>query len=183
MRSGGARAPSGADPGSVTRRRHRNGFCHPDRDSPTQRCPAGRELRAERRTHLAGCPGQGPGGERHPGRLCPGAAAGAAPRSPVSGCSVRRRASRPRSPGGRDLRLPLAFLLPASPSGTPRCLFIHGAAPEPRAARTGQRRRRRAVPALLPPPPGRSERRRARSGGGGRAGFKRRAVTLHKRFR
>lgn len=133
MRSGGARVPTRADPGSVTRRRHRNGFCHPDRDSPTQSRPAGRELRAERRTHLAGCPGQGPGGEQPPGRLCPGAAAGAAPRSPVSGCSLRRRASR---------RPPLAFLSPVSPSGTPRCLFTHGAPPEPRAAGTGQRRLR-----------------------------------------
>lgn len=155
---------------------HRNAFCHPAR--------AGTALRAgssERNTHLAGCPGQGPAGERYPGRLCPGAGAAAAPRPPVSDCSMRRRAPGPRSPGGR---CPAVSRLP--PSGIPRRSFIRGAAPEPRAAETetgtGQRRRR-AVPALLPPPPGRSERRRARSGGGGRAGFKRRAVTPHKRFR
>lgn len=128
MRSGGARVPTRADPGSVTRRRHRNGFCHPDRDSPTQSRPAGRELRAERRTHLAGCPGQGPGGEQPPGRLCPGAAAGAAPRSPVSGCSLRRRASRrPLSAAasrlpltGLSLRHPPLFVYSRSPSGAPR---------------------------------------------------------------
>lgn len=89
-----------------------------------------------------------------PGRLCPGSA-------PL--LLALRYPPGPRSAAAS--RLP--------PSGLPRGLFI----PEPSGRGRGSDGR--AVP---PPPPGRSE-RRARSGAGGRAGFKRRAVTPHKRFR
>lgn len=115
---------------------HRDGFCHPDRDSPTWALPGGPGAPSGTPHSPGGLPEAGSGTR---------AGAGAAPRSPLSNRSVRPRAALSRRPLSGCLspssQGPLA---PTSP------LFIRGAPPEPGAAGTGQRRRTGGAGAAAP---------------------------------